>query len=100
MDVTALLAVIRRRGHTNVLTESGPHLLSQLIEVGVLDELFLTVAPVLAGRSVPSRPGLISGIELLPQRREPDLISVRRLASYLFLRHRLSRSASRASPAT
>jgi riboflavin biosynthesis pyrimidine reductase len=101
VDVTALLAAIRRRGHANVLTEGGPHLLSQLIDVGVLDDLFLTVAPVLAGRAVPARPGLISGIELLPQRRESvDLISARRRGSYLFLRYRLGTAAGRGSPAT
>jgi riboflavin biosynthesis pyrimidine reductase len=101
VDVAALLAAIHRRGHTNVLTEGGPHLLSELIEIGALDELFMTVAPVLSGRAVPGRPGLISGIELLPQRRElVDLISARRLGSYLFLRYRLGTIASRASPAT
>lgn len=101
VDVTAVLAAIRRRGHTIVLTEGGPHLLGQLIDVGVLNELFLTVAPVLAGRAVAGRPGLISGIELLPWRRDPvDLISARCRASYLFLRYRLGAAASRAAPAT
>ena len=73
-----------------MLTEGGPRLLGQLIRDRLLDELFLTVAPVLAGRADTERPGLLAGLELLPGRRDPAwLLSVRRGASYLFLRYRL-----------
>ncbi|MDL5204411.1 pyrimidine reductase family protein [Streptomyces sp. ALI-76-A] len=34
-------------GHTRLLTEGGPRLLGQLVAAGVLDELCLTVAPML-----------------------------------------------------
>ncbi len=79
-----------------VLTEGGPRLLGQLVADEVLDELFLTVSPVLAGRGETARPGLVSAQEILPARAEPtDLISVRRRASYLFLRYRLLRDESR-----
>jgi riboflavin biosynthesis pyrimidine reductase len=40
-----------------VLTEGGPRLLGVLIADYALDELFLTVSPVLAGRAETSRPG-------------------------------------------
>ncbi|MGO4754774.1 hypothetical protein AB4212_40275, partial [Streptomyces sp. 2MCAF27] len=53
-----------------------------------LDELFLTTAPVLAGRADAHRPGLVAGQEFLPAQRHPaSLASVRRHASYLFLRY-------------
>lgn len=85
-----LLTAVRGRGHACVLTEGGPRLLGQLARDRLLDELFLTVAPVLAGRADTERPGLLAGIELLPGRRDPArLLSVRRSASYLFLRYRL-----------
>ena len=32
-----------------MLAEGGPHLLAQIAEAGLLDELCLTVSPVLAG---------------------------------------------------
>ncbi|MFE9439821.1 pyrimidine reductase family protein [Streptomyces sp. NPDC006602] len=35
-------------GHTRLLTEGGPRLLGQLVAAGVLDELCLTVAPMLS----------------------------------------------------
>ena len=61
-------------GHTRLLTEGGPRLLGQLVAAGVLDELCLTVAPMLtAGDAqriaggpsvpVPQRFGLVSLLE-------------------------------------
>lgn len=87
------LEAIRDRVGSVVLTEGGPSLLGQLVAGGLLDELFLTVSPVLAGRAETSRPGLIAAQELLPRRPElAELISVRQHASFLFLRYRLHRS--------
>jgi riboflavin biosynthesis pyrimidine reductase len=43
-----------------VLTEGGPQLLSELIEADLLDELCLTVAPILVGgvaRRIATGPG-------------------------------------------
>ncbi|MFE0378263.1 dihydrofolate reductase family protein [Streptomyces inhibens] len=91
-----ILAALHAHGHTAVLTEGGPHLIGNLLGEGLLDELFLTTSPVLAGRADTARPGLISGLELLPK--QPawmDLISARRRNSYLFLRYRLRLSDAR-----
>jgi riboflavin biosynthesis pyrimidine reductase len=85
-----LLQALRALGGATVLTEGGPRLLGQLVADELLDELFLTVSPVLAGRGETARPGLVAAQELLPARAEQaDLVSVRRRASYLFLRYRL-----------
>lgn len=81
-----VLAAVRSRG-SMVLIEGGPRLLGQLA-AGLLDELFLTISPVLAGRGDTARPGLVAGRELLPGRAEPaELLTVRRHGSYLFLRY-------------
>ena len=83
-----VLAAARARGGSMVLTEGGPRLLGQLAAGGLLDELFLTVSPVLAGRGETARPGLVAGLELLPGRAEPaELLTVRRHGSCLFLRY-------------
>lgn len=90
IDPAVLMRAVRSRGHDVVLTEAGPRLIGQLIGQGLLDDLFLTVAPVIAGRDETPRPGLVAGLELLPERRETaELVSVRRRASVLFLRYRL-----------
>jgi riboflavin biosynthesis pyrimidine reductase len=85
-----LLAPLRALGGDAVLTEGGPRLLGRLVADDLLDELFLTVSPVLAGRAETSRPGLVAAQELLPARAEQaELISARHCRSYLFLRYRL-----------
>jgi riboflavin biosynthesis pyrimidine reductase len=50
-DVDLHLAVkaLNERGLHRVHAEGGPHLLAQLAAVGLLDELVLTVSPLLAG---------------------------------------------------
>jgi riboflavin biosynthesis pyrimidine reductase len=90
LGMTEMLLAIRARRHAAVLTEGGPRLLGHLVGGGLLDELFLTVSPVLAGRADTPRPGLITGLALLPDRPQwTTLISARQPASYLSLRYRL-----------
>ncbi|QLL09394.1 pyrimidine reductase family protein [Mycobacterium vicinigordonae] len=49
LDVATMLAQLQARGLTRVLTEGGPTLLGAFIEAGLLDELCLTMAPVVVG---------------------------------------------------
>ncbi len=49
VDLGAALAALAGRGLRRVLAEGGPHLLGQLAAAGRLDELCVTVSPVLAG---------------------------------------------------
>ena len=89
VDLRSALAVLRERGHERVLSEAGPHVFGSLLADGLVDELFLTVSPVLAGREVAAkRFGLVEGVELLPDvRRAPRLASVRRGDDHVFLRY-------------
>jgi len=43
------VAALAERGHRRILLEGGPHLLGQVAAAGLLDELCLTVSPLLAG---------------------------------------------------
>ena len=52
---------IADRGLTRVLCEGGPHLLGQLVATGRLDELCLSLSPVIAG---PERLRIIGGAPL------------------------------------
>jgi len=89
VDLRAAVAVLRERGYARVLSEAGPHVFGSLLADGLVDELFLTVSPVLAGRDLAAkRFGLVEGVELLPGvRRSPRLVSVRRGDSHVFLRY-------------
>jgi riboflavin biosynthesis pyrimidine reductase len=62
VDLKAALDALGARGHRRVLTEGGPHLLGQLAARGLLDELCLTISPLLAGPG----PGRIVDGETIP----------------------------------
>jgi len=49
VDIQAAVGALAGRGYRQILTEGGPHLLSQIIAAGLLDELCLTISPLLAG---------------------------------------------------
>jgi riboflavin biosynthesis pyrimidine reductase len=85
-DVVALL---RERGHSLILNESGPTVFGSFLAAGLVDELFLTVSPLLAGRpSDGDRLQLVEGVGLLPDRRVAGrLLSVRSSGAHLFLRY-------------
>ena len=89
VDLGAALELLRSRGHELVLAEAGPTTFGELVARGLVDELFLTVSPLLAGRSLAShRLGLVDGIELLTDSRvDLRLQSLRRAQEHLFLRY-------------
>ncbi len=94
LDAADAVRVLRDRGHKLILCEGGPTLLGALVESNLLDELFLTVSPRLAGRSTNApRLSLVENVELLPDRlTDARLRSVRRADSHLFLRYEIKRS--------
>lgn len=53
VSVPGLLAALADRGHEVVLCEGGPALLGELVAAGRLDELCLTIAPVIGGDPLP-----------------------------------------------
>jgi riboflavin biosynthesis pyrimidine reductase len=98
LDGRDMLAAIRAEGCRRVLAEGGPRLVATLVGDEVLDDLFLTLSPVLAGRRTDgrrdgARAGLVEGIEFLPgPGRWARLLSVKSHGSHLFLHYRLERS--------
>jgi riboflavin biosynthesis pyrimidine reductase len=88
VDPRGAVEALRARGHELVLSEGGPTLFTSLVAAGLIDELFLTVSPLLAGRSGRPRLSLADGAEFLPDVRVAgDLVSIRRHDSHLFLRY-------------
>lgn len=73
-------------GHTRLLTEGGPRLLGQLVAAGVLDELCLTVAPMLSAGDAQRIAGGPS--VAVPQRFA--LVSLLEEEGFLFSRYRRS----------
>ena len=82
VDPRLLLAELTRRGLTQVLCEGGPHLFGAMIEADCVDELCLTLSPVLeagpAGRISASSAAVT---------REMSLLHVMNAGELLFLRY-------------
>jgi riboflavin biosynthesis pyrimidine reductase len=74
-----------------LLCEGGPHLARQLLAEGLLDELFLSLSPLLAGGEPAGGEALriLAGTELEAPV-ELELLDVLRSDSYLFLRYGVS----------
>lgn len=85
VDAATLLAKLRERGWTQVLTEGGPSLLGAWVDSGVIDEIDLTVRPLALGGEGPSI--LTGSSEAL---REGQLLSVLSVEHDLMLRYQLS----------
>jgi riboflavin-specific deaminase-like protein len=83
VDLVAAMRHLRtERGVRALLCEGGPHLHAELLAAGLVDELFVTVAPKLAGDA---GPGMIEG---LPERvRELELAWLLEAGGELFARY-------------
>jgi 5-amino-6-(5-phosphoribosylamino)uracil reductase len=61
VSVSEAISALAGLGHARILTEGGPVLLAQLAAAGLLDDLCLTVSPILvggnAGRILTGPPG-------------------------------------------
>lgn len=77
-----VIAALAERGLGTVLCEGGPHLFGSLLTDVVVDELCLTVSPVLEGGPGPR---ITAG---LGQRKELELASILRSNSTVLLRYR------------
>lgn len=85
-------AIMRTQSSDLILVEGGPRLMGDFLAEQRLDELFLTLAPQVAGRDdvegTRERPGFVSGKVFAPD--TPlwgTLVTVHRGGSHLFLRY-------------
>lgn len=89
LDLAAMLAQLRtEHGVRSVLCEGGPNLNASLLPAGLVDELFLSLAPVLAGSA-----GSLSIVDRAPLAEPAGLKLVWLLESHsqLFARYSLRR---------
>jgi riboflavin biosynthesis pyrimidine reductase len=82
VELDRAVAELGGRGHGVVLCEGGPSLLAEMAGSGVLDELCLTLAPLLAGGASPR---ILTGA--LPDAVDLRLASVLEDEGVLFLRY-------------
>jgi riboflavin-specific deaminase-like protein len=83
---SAALADLRRRGVRALLSEGGPRLHRSLLAAGLVDELFLTMTPLLTGDEL--QPTIVAGGKLV----DPvslDLVWLLRAGTEIFARYRV-----------
>jgi riboflavin biosynthesis pyrimidine reductase len=66
VDLGVAAGALVHRGYPHILTEGGPHLLGQITGAGLLDELCLTVSPLVTG------PGAGRIVEAMGHAGQPD----------------------------
>ena len=81
------LAELRAEGVRSLLCEGGPHLNGTLFHERLVDELFLTIAPTIAGAGESLT--IVEGLAL-PDAASLELLTVHEAAGHLFLRYRVS----------
>jgi riboflavin biosynthesis pyrimidine reductase len=89
---SAILTLLRKEAVVELLLhEAGPTLFGEFLAGGFMDELFLTVAPQMAGRvAAHSRPGLVADVQFSPATAPWwKLLSAKSAADYLFLRYQV-----------
>lgn len=96
LSAEEILSAVRRvRSSAVLLVEGGPRLMGDFLAAQCLDELFLTLAPQIAGRDgARERPGLVAGRTFAPE--QPlwgTLTGVKRGGHHLFLRYAFASAA-------
>jgi riboflavin biosynthesis pyrimidine reductase len=99
LDGRTILAALHARGHRLILSEGGPTAWGPLLVERLVDELFLTVSPLLTGRVTgEERLSLVEGADLVPGGPlGARLLSLRRGGDHLFLRYQFA-TESRENP--
>ena len=92
VPVDSVLGLLRDRGFRVVLSEGGPTLFGELLAANAVDDLFLTVAPQVVGRSEQTQRLSLAETTAFSAAAAPwaRLRSVMRSDDYLFLRYDLS----------
>ena len=91
IDPLAILRLLYKHFEVKkLLHEGGPTLFGQFLAAEVVDELFLTLSPQIAGRKSESiRPAIVQGTEFTPDCAPWfQLLSVKQRAEHLYLRYR------------
>ena len=98
IDPLAMLRLLHAKyGTRSLLHEGGPSLFGEFMAAQVVDELFLTLSPQIAGRmSGAVRPALVEGTAFMPECAPWfQLRSVKQSADHLYLRYQRTGSLSK-----
>lgn len=89
-NIKSLTNLLYQKGFKHVLVEGGPTLFTSFLKEGLMDEIFITIAPKIFGAAKNATKTLVEGILLPPEKiKNLKLLSVKKLNSEVFLRYRV-----------
>ena len=94
VDVLAMLRLLADDYGVRVaLNEGGPLVLASFLAAGAVDELFLTLAPQLVGRTLATpRRALVEGVAFSPaDAPNAQILSIKQTGNHLFLRYAIGK---------
>lgn len=90
-DLNTLVKTLQEKGYRHILVEGGPTLLGSFINRGLIDEVFLTIAPKIYGSKNNTALTLVEGVLFPPsQIKKLKLVSSKAVENELFLRYQVS----------
>lgn len=93
VDLNLLAEFLHKNDHQNILVEGGPTLLGSFFVAGLIDEVFVTIAPKIFGNQDGATLTMIEGSLLSPDKVKPlRLLSVKTVKDEIYLRYRVKRS--------
>ena len=89
LDPVAVSHLLFKKGLRDVFLDGGPGLLTPFLQAGLVDEIFLTIAPKIIGEEQGSSITMVEG-HLFPSDKLPmwNLLSSQKVGDEIFLRYR------------
>ncbi len=88
VDLKKLSELFYKNGYKNILVEGGPNLLGSFMEVGLIDEVFTTIAPKIWGNKDKKTLTMVEGFLFKPDDVKLfGLVSVKNVGDEVYLRY-------------
>ncbi len=91
-DLRSLVKDLHTKGYKNVLVEGGPTLLGSFLELNLIDQIFLTIAPKIFGSEKDSTLTLVEGHLFSKENiKNLKLLSVKQVEDEIYLRYEVKK---------
>lgn len=88
VDLSALSAHLFKHNYHYILVEGGPTVLGSFLQAGLMDEVFVTIAPKIFGNAKQKTLSMVEGVLFQPERvKKLQLLSVHPVENEVYLRY-------------
>ncbi len=90
MNIPELVMYLQKENLEYIFIDGGPHLLASLLKHGLIDEVFLTIAPKIFGNEKDLTLTMVEGLLLDQNKTKLELVSLSKVENEVFLRYRIT----------